>query len=114
MDATVDMDTPAKLAAKATYLRGPKRGKRPSPRAIQYALARGPDVVAPTLDLVEALAEALGRRPWELVTDTAAERRVIVERLVAPPQTVPDGVLKGGPFDASGKMTQDEPTEEDE
>lgn len=92
MDATPALDTPAKLAAAAKWPRGAKAGEHVSPRMILYALTPGRMVPSPTLDLVEAVATALGVQPWELITDPGEARRQLLDRLLRGP-TAPDARL---------------------
>ena len=103
MDANADLDTPMKLARRSYWPRGPKRGGKVSERAILYALRQDDDSPSPALDLIEAVAMALRRQPWELLTDSRQARRAILEQLMNG-GAIPDAALKGGPFDASRKI----------
>lgn len=103
MDARPDVDTPAKLAKRATWPRGSKAGDHISARQVGYALDARKTAPAPTIDFLEAVARALQMQPWELITDNSQTRREILDRILSV-SAVPDSRLTGSAFDATSKI----------
>jgi hypothetical protein len=94
MDATKgrsnDLSSAPKLAKKAVWQRGKRRGKKVSARQISYAQKRdsasavpAEQGVGPSIDFVEAVARALGVQPWELILDPAQSKREIMDDILS-------------------------------
>lgn len=77
-------EKPPQLAKRCYYQSGKKKGQKVSPRGIAYALDGRPDGIQPSLDMIEALAMALGCSAWELLVDDDEMRRLAVEKILGP------------------------------
>ena len=82
-------ERPAQLAKRCYYQSGTKKGRKVSPRGLGYALDGRPDGIQPSIDVIEALAVALGCNAWELLVDEDEVRQQAIERMLGrkPPQT---------------------------
>lgn len=61
-----DRDSPTKLAKKCFWPRGKRSGKRISARTIGYLFEDDTDKPSPTIDTIQAVAEALQLPAWKL------------------------------------------------
>lgn len=82
MESDVNLDTPAKVAAKAKWPRGKKAGECVSARNVDYAKKKGATLPSPTLDFIEAIAKLFNVEPWELITDPGESRKRLIDRLM--------------------------------
>lgn len=79
MDLATGLGTPEKLAARCFWPTGHKKSGKPiAARTIRYVLDSRQDAPSPSVDLIFAIAAALGRQPWELLADDDQTRRYLL------------------------------------
>lgn len=84
MDTAAGMESPEKLAAKCRWPTGHKKaGKLIAARTVRYVLDSRQDAPSPSVDLIFAIAHALGRQPWELLADDEQTRHYLLGMLMA-------------------------------
>lgn len=81
MRVNPDVDSRAKLARRCHWPRGGKKGAKIAPRTIGYIFEDGDDSPSPTLDVLEAVATAIGVRPWELLIGAGNDKEEALKRL---------------------------------
>jgi hypothetical protein len=89
-----DLDTSRKLAARCRWpdSAGPlRRGKPLSERYIRYVLNPTADEQhSPSIDVVTAIATALGTQAWRLLVDDKTLRQYMMGKLFSMEDAVPD------------------------
>lgn len=83
MRVSPDVDSPARLARRCRWPRGRKKGQVIGARTIGYIFEDREDSPSPSVDLVEAIATALGVKPWELMIDIQMERDDMLGKIFA-------------------------------
>lgn len=84
MEATPDMRTAERLAPRCLWPSGHKKaGKKIAPRTIRYVLDARQDSPSPSVDLICAIAFALGRQPWELLADDEQTKKYLLGVLMS-------------------------------
>lgn len=84
MESTPGITSAEKLAPRCKWPSGHKKaGKKIAPRTIRYVLDARQDSPSPSVDLICAIALALGRQPWDLLADDEQTRKYLLGVLMS-------------------------------